>query len=201
EARRLVEEGTREITLLGQNVNAWHGESPRGGEWGLGRLIRHLAEIDGLERIRYTTSHPRDMDDALIEAHRDEPKLMPYLHLPVQSGSDRILEAMNRRHRAVDYLAIVERLRAARPDLALSSDFIVGFPGETDADFEATLALVEQVGYAQAYSFKYSARPGTPGAAMPDQVPEPVRTERLYRLQELLERQQRGFNAAMLGRT
>ncbi len=200
EARHLVEGGAREITLLGQNVNAWHGVAADGSEWGLGRLIRRLAGIDGLARIRYTTSHPRDMDEALISAHRDEPKLMPYLHLPVQSGSDRVLAAMNRRHGVTDYLAIVDRLRAVRPDLALSSDFIVGFPGETDADFEATLALVERVCYAQAYSFKYSARPGTPAAAMPDQVPEPVKAERLHRLQDRLERQQASFNGAMLGR-
>jgi tRNA-2-methylthio-N6-dimethylallyladenosine synthase len=200
EARRLVERGAREITLLGQNVNAWHGSASNDEAWGLGRLIRHLAHIDGLERIRYTTSHPRDMDEALIAAHGDEPKLMPYLHLPVQSGSDRVLAAMNRQHRVSDYLAIVERLRAVRPDLALSSDFIVGFPGESEADFSATLDLVERVGYAQAYSFKYSARPGTPAASMPDQVPEAVKAERLARLQDLLERQQVAFNNAMRGR-
>jgi tRNA-2-methylthio-N6-dimethylallyladenosine synthase len=208
EARRLVANGVREITLLGQNVNAYHGRAPSrftgkaGGsaEWGLGRLARHLAEIDGLERVRYTTSHPRDMDDELIEAHRDLPQLMPFLHLPVQSGSDRILAAMNRQHRVVDFRAIVDRLRAARPDLALSSDFIVGFPGETDADFEATLALVRETGFAMAYSFKYSARPGTPAASLPQQVPEAVRTERLDRLQTLLRDQQQAFNAAMIGR-
>jgi tRNA-2-methylthio-N6-dimethylallyladenosine synthase len=205
EARRLVERGAREITLLGQNVNAWHGlaanDKKSGDEtWGLGRLIRILARIDGLDRIRYTTSHPRDMDEALIAAHGDEPKLMPYLHLPVQSGSDRVLAAMNRQHRASDYLAIVERLRAVRPDLALSSDFIVGFPGESEADFQATLDLVAHVEYAQAYSFKYSARPGTPAAAMPEQVPEPVKAERLGRLQDVLERQQVAFNNAMRGR-
>ena len=200
EAQRLVEGGAREITLLGQNVNAYHGMSPEGSEWGLGRLIRRLANIDGLARIRYMTSHPSDMDDALIAAHGDEPKLMPFLHLPVQSGSDRVLAAMNRRHSAADYLAIVDRLRAVQPDLALSSDFIVGFPGETEADFAATMALVERVSYAQAFSFKYSPRPGTPGAGMPDQVPEPVKTERLHRLQELLERQLASFNGAMLGR-
>jgi tRNA-2-methylthio-N6-dimethylallyladenosine synthase len=208
EARRLVAAGAREITLLGQNVNAYHGSAPPRlvgsagprAEWGLGRLIRHLAEIDGLARIRYTTSHPRDMDEELIEAHRDVPALMPYLHLPVQSGSDRVLAAMNRQHRAADYLALVERLRAARPDLALSSDFIVGFPGESESDFEATLALIEQVGFAQAYSFKYSARPGTPAASLPDQVPEAVKSERLDRLQALLRRQQEAFNAATVGR-
>ncbi|MBX6321850.1 MAG: tRNA (N6-isopentenyl adenosine(37)-C2)-methylthiotransferase MiaB [Rhodospirillaceae bacterium] len=200
EARRLVAGGAREITLLGQNVNAWRGEAPEGGTWGLGRLIRHLAGIDGLERIRYTTSHPRDMDADLIAAHADEPKLMPYLHLPVQSGSDRVLAAMNRQHTAADYLRLVERMRAARPDLALSSDFIVGFPGETEADFAATLTLVEAVGYAQAYSFKYSARPGTPAAALPNQVPEAVKDERLARLQALLRRQQRDFNRRAVGR-
>lgn len=208
EARRLVAAGAREITLLGQNVNAYHGSAPLRlvgsveprAEWGLGRLIRHLAEIDGLARIRYTTSHPRDMDEELILAHRDVPALMPCLHLPVQSGSDRVLAAMNRQHRAADYLALVERLRAARPDLALSSDFIVGFPGESEPDFEATLALIEQVGFAQAYSFKYSARPGTPAASLPGQVPEAVKSERLDRLQALLRRQQEAFNAAMVGR-
>jgi tRNA-2-methylthio-N6-dimethylallyladenosine synthase len=206
EARRLVAGGTREITLLGQNVNAYHGAAPRkvgGGpdEWGLGRLIRHLAEIDGLDRIRYTTSHPRDMADDLIDAHGDVPSLMPYLHLPVQSGSDRILAAMNRHHDSASYLRAVERLRARRADLALSSDFIVGFPGESEDDFAATLRLVEDVGYAQAYSFKYSARPGTPAAIMAQQVPEGVKAERLERLQALLRRQQEAFNAAMVGRT
>jgi tRNA-2-methylthio-N6-dimethylallyladenosine synthase len=201
EARRLVVAGACEITLLGQNVNAWHGAAPDGRIWGLGRLIRHLAAIDGLARLRYTTSHPRDMDDELIAAHADEPKLMPYLHLPVQAGSDRVLAAMNREHKAPDYLRLVERLRAARPDLALSSDFIVGFPGESEADFAATLQLVEAVGYAQAYSFKYSARPGTPAATMAGQVPEPVKAERLQRLQALLGRQQRAFNKACVGRT
>jgi tRNA-2-methylthio-N6-dimethylallyladenosine synthase len=207
EARRLVSGGVREITLLGQNVNAYHGRAPSrfigkveaSAEWGLGRLARHLAEIDGLERIRYTTSHPRDMDDELIEAHRDLPQLMPFLHLPVQSGSDRVLAAMNRQHRTADFLSIVERLRAARPDLALSSDFIVGFPGETEADFEATLSLIREVEFAMAYSFKYSARPGTPAAILPGQVPEAVRTERLDRLQSLLREQQQAFNAAMIG--
>ncbi len=201
EARRLVATGAREITLLGQNVNAYHGTAPDGGrDWGLGRLIRALAGIDGLARIRYTTSHPRDMDGALIAAHREIETLMPYLHLPVQSGSDRMLAAMNRRHKAKDYLAIVDKLRAARPDLALSSDFIVGHPGETDDDFEATLDLVRAVGYAQSYSFKYSPRPGTPAADAPDQVPEPVKAERLARLQELLSAQQRAFNARTEGR-
>jgi tRNA-2-methylthio-N6-dimethylallyladenosine synthase len=207
EARRLVQRGAREITLLGQNVNAYHGTTPRAvsgnaaAEWGLGRLIRHLAEIDGLERIRYTTSHPRDMDDDLIAAHGEVPTLMPYLHLPVQSGSDKVLAAMNRQHGAEEYLRTVEKLRARRPDLALSSDFIVGFPGETEEDFTATLRLAEAVGYAQAYSFKYSPRPGTPAATMPQQVPEPAKTERLDRLQQLLRRQQEAFNAATVGRT
>ena len=207
EARRLVQRGAREITLLGQNVNAYHGTAPRAvngdaaAEWGLGRLIRHLAEIDGLDRIRYTTSHPRDMDDDLIAAHGEVPTLMPYLHLPVQSGSDKVLSAMNRQHGAGEYLRIVEKLRARRPDLALSSDFIVGFPGETEEDFTATLRLAEAVGYAQAYSFKYSPRPGTPAATMPQQVPEPAKAERLDRLQQLLRRQQEAFNAATVGRT
>jgi tRNA-2-methylthio-N6-dimethylallyladenosine synthase len=209
EARRLVAAGAREITLLGQNVNAYHGAAPTrtvsaaapATEWGLGRLIRHLAEIDGLLRIRYTTSHPYDMDEELIEVHGDVPTLMPYLHLPVQSGADRVLAAMNRRHTVADYRRIVERLRRRRDDLALSSDFIVGFPGESDADFAATMHLVAEIGYAQAYSFKYSARPGTPAAAMPDQVPEDVKAERLDRLQALLRQQQEAFNRAVVGRT
>ncbi|MGF1608128.1 MAG: tRNA (N6-isopentenyl adenosine(37)-C2)-methylthiotransferase MiaB, partial [Kiloniellales bacterium] len=208
EAERLVDAGAVEITLLGQNVNAYHGdappyrgETPSGATWGLGRLIRRLAEIEGLQRIRYTTSHPRDLDDELIAAHRDVPTLMPYLHLPVQSGSDRILQAMNRRHAADDYLRLVERLRGARPDLALSSDFIVGFPGESDVDFAATLRLVTEVGYAQAYSFKYSPRPGTPAATADGQLPEPVKAERLAMLQALLAEQQAAFNQATVGRT
>ena len=201
EAERLVAAGAVEITLLGQNVNAYHGVASDGSTWGLGRLIRRLAEIDGLARIRYTTSHPRDLDDELIAAHGEVTKLMPYLHLPVQSGSDRILQAMNRRHAAADYLRLVERLRAARPDLALSSDFIVGFPGESDADFDATLSLVTEVGYAQAYSFKYSPRPGTPAATAAPQVPEPLKAERLARLQALLGAQQAAFNDATRGRT
>ena len=173
----------RELTLLGQNVNAYHGLDARGRTVGLGELCARLAELDGLARIRYTTSHPADMTDELIAAHRDIDKLMPYLHLPVQSGSDRILKAMNRRHTRADYLRIIERIKAARPDMALSGDFIVGFPGETDADFEATLSIVREVGYASAYTFKYSIRPGTPGADMADQVPEAVKTERLARAQ------------------
>jgi len=201
EAGRLVAQGAREITLLGQNVNAWHGEAPDGGTWGLGRLIRALAENPGLLRLRYATSHPRDMDDALIAAHHDVPTLMPFLHLPVQSGSDRMLAAMNRRHSGADYLRIIEALRTARPDLALSSDFIVGHPGETEADFEATMALVRTVGYAQAYSFKYSQRPGTPAAIAPDQVPEDIKDRRLHTLQALLREQQARFNAGCVGLT
>ncbi len=200
EARALVAHGARELTLLGQNVDAYHGAALDGGVWGLGRLIRALAAIPGLLRLRYTTSHPADMDDELIAAHRDEPKLMPFLHLPVQSGSDRVLQAMNRRHRADDYRRTVDRLRAARPDLALSSDFIVGFPGESDDDFAATLALVRDIGFAQAFSFKYSARPGTPAAARDDQVPEPVKAARLAELQALLGAQQARFNAGFAGR-
>ncbi len=204
EARRLAQAGVQEITLLGQNVNAYHGEAPGhvagGGTWSLGRLIRALAEIAGITRLRYTTSHPLDMDDELIAAHGEVEKLMPYLHLPVQSGSDRILAAMNRRHTAADYLRIIERLRRVRPDLALSSDFIVGFPGESDADFAATLKLVNEVGYAQAYSFKYSPRPGTPAAVEADQVAEAVKAERLAGLQQLLGAQAAAFNATCVGR-
>jgi tRNA-2-methylthio-N6-dimethylallyladenosine synthase len=200
EARRLVELGAREITLLGQNVNAYHGAAPEGGDWGLGRLIRAIAEIPGLKRIRYTTSHPKDVDDELIAAHRDVPALMPFLHLPVQSGSDGILDAMNRRHTADDYRRIVERLRAARPDLALSSDFITGFPGESDADFDATMTLVRDIGFAQAFSFKYSARPGTPAATLKRQVPDELKAARLVALQDLLQAQQRGFNGTAVGR-
>jgi tRNA-2-methylthio-N6-dimethylallyladenosine synthase len=199
EARRLADRGTREITLLGQNVNAYHGPAPDGGEWGLGRLIRALAEVPGLCRIRYTTSHPRDVDDELIDAHRDVEMLMPFLHLPVQSGSDRILAAMQRRHSADDYRRTIGRLRAARPGIAFSSDFIAGYPGESEADVAATLALIREVGYAQAYSFKYSPRPGTPAATAAGQVPEPVKAERLARLQDLLEEQQRAFNERMVG--
>ncbi|MBB3976282.1 tRNA-2-methylthio-N6-dimethylallyladenosine synthase [Rhizobium azooxidifex] len=200
EAERLVEAGVREITLLGQNVNAWHGEGGNGVEMGLGALLSRLSEIEGLARIRYTTSHPRDMDEALIAAHRDLPKLMPYLHLPVQSGSDRILKAMNRRHTAADYVALIERIRTVQPDLAISGDFIVGFPGETDEDFEDTMALVHNVGYAQAFSFKYSIRPGTPGAEMDGHVPEGVKSERLERLQALLFQQQTAFAAGCVGK-
>ena len=195
EARQLIEAGAREITLLGQNVNAYHGCAG-----GLGGLIRRLAELDGLDRIRYTTSHPRDMDEDLIRAHGEVAALMPSLHLPVQSGSDRVLAAMNRRHTADHYRGVVAGLRETRPDLALSGDFIVGFPGETDDDFAATLALVGEIGYAQAYSFKYSPRPGTPAATLPDQVPEAVKAARLEALQSLLRAQQAAFNRRFVGR-
>jgi len=200
EARRLVAMGARELTLLGQNVNAYHGAAPGGGEWGLGRLARALAELPGLERLRYTTSHPGDVDDALVEAHRDLPQLMPFLHLPVQSGADRVLAAMNRRHSVDDYRRVIDRFRAARPDMAFSSDFIVGFPGETDAEFAATLALVREIGFAQAFSFKYSQRPGTPAAASEPQVPEAVKAARLEALQSLLATQQAAFNQDCVGR-
>ncbi len=201
EVRALVRSGVREVTLLGQNVNAWSAPAIDGsGAWGLGALIRHLARLDGLERIRYTTSHPRDMNDDLIAAHGAEEKLMPYLHLPVQSGSDRVLKAMNRGHGADDYVRIIDKIRSVRPDMAISGDFIVGFPGESDADFDATMALVRRIGYASAYSFKYSRRPGTPGAARDDQIPEAVKAERLAALQSLLNDQQAAFNAAMTGR-
>lgn len=199
EAQDLVERGVREITLLGQNVNAYHGAGPDGAEWGLARLIRRMAEIDGLDRIRFTTSHPNDMEDDLIAAHGDCNKLMPYLHLPVQSGSDRILKAMNRKHTGEGYIRLIERIRAARPDLCLSGDFIVGFPGETEADFQATLDLVAEVGYASAYSFKYSARPGTPAAERAPVDPAEA-DERLQRLQALLTTQQKATQDAMVGR-
>ena len=199
EARRLAENGVREITLLGQNVNAWHGSGPDGADWGLGELLFDLADVDGIERLRYTTSHPRDMDERLMEAHRDLPKLMPYLHLPVQAGSDRILKAMNRRHTAEEYLALIERIRQARPDIALSGDFIVGFPGETEDDFQATLDLVEKVRYAQAFSFKYSPRPGTPGADMKNHVPEDEKADRLQRLQAMLTQHQLEFAQSRIG--
>ena len=193
--------GAREITLLGQNVNAYHGAAPDGrGEWGLGRLVRELAEIAGLARIRYTTSHPRDVDDELIAAHRDVPQLMPYLHLPLQSGSDRILHAMNRGHTADAFRRIVDRLREARPDIAMASDFIVGFPGETAADHAATLDLVGRVGFAHAYAFKYSPRPGTPASAHDDHVSEAVKGERLAGLQQLLAAQQQAMNHRTVGR-
>ncbi len=200
EAKRLVSRGVKEITLLGQNVNAYRGAGPDGGAWDLPRLLRALSEIEGLARLRFTTSHPNDMSDALIAAHRDLPKLMPYLHLPFQAGSDRILKAMNRKHTIADYLRIVDKLRAARPDLALSTDIIAGFPGETGADFEETMRVAETVTFAQAYSFKYSARPGTPAAERDGQLAEDVKAERLARLQELLRAQQAAFNAGTVGR-
>ena len=201
EARKLVDAGAKEITLLGQNVSAWSGEDDKGHAVGLAGLIRDLAKVDGLARIRYTTSHPADMDDDLIAAHGEIDKLMPFLHLPVQAGSDRMLKAMNRSHTAESYLRLLERFRAARPDLALSGDFIVGFPGETDAEFEETLKLVDAVGYAQAFSFKYSPRPGTPAASMEGQVAKEVMDDRLQRLQAALNRDQWAFNRATEGRT
>ena len=195
EAKRLAGAGVREVTLLGQNVNAYDGDGQT-----LAKLIRQLAKIDGLGRIRYTTSHPRDMGEDLIEAHGELPELMPYLHLPVQAGSDKILKAMNRDHTAESYVRLIERIRAARPDIAMSGDFIVGFPGERDADFEKTLDLVREVGFASAFSFKYSRRPGTPASAMPGQVEEEVKAERLERLNQLLDEQQRAFNAVQVGK-
>jgi len=199
EARRLVEAGVREITLLGQNVNGWHGEGEDGRTMRLGDLLVSLSHIEGLKRLRYTTSHPRDMDDGLIEAHANLDVLMPYLHLPVQSGSDRILKAMNRRHTAQDYVRLIERIRAKRPDIAISGDFIVGFPGEEEEDFKATLALVGEVFYASAYSFKYSPRPGTPAGDLKGQVEEVIKNERLQRLQALLAEQQRQFLRSKIG--
>jgi tRNA-2-methylthio-N6-dimethylallyladenosine synthase len=196
----LAAQGVREFTLLGQNVNAYHGIGPDGEAWTLARLIDRLSGIEGVARLRYTTSHPRDMTDDLIAAHGQNRRLMPYLHLPVQAGSDRVLKAMNRQHTAESYLRLIERIRAARPDIALSGDFIVGFPGETEADFAATLDLVREVVYAGAFSFKYSARPGTPAAERADQVPEDEKGDRLARLQALLGSQQRAFNAGLLGR-
>jgi tRNA-2-methylthio-N6-dimethylallyladenosine synthase len=200
EARHLVGQGAREITLLGQNVNAWHGEGLAGGTWSLDRLLLELAEIPGLARLRYTTSHPRDMDDALIAAHGTIPQLMPFLHLPVQSGSDRMLAAMNRGHKADDYFRIADKLRQARPDIALSSDFIAGHPGESEADHQATLRLIERVGFALAYSFKYSARPGTPAATAQLQVTEAEKDRRLQEIQALLREQQDAFNRSCVGR-
>ena len=201
EAKALVDAGAREITLLGQNVNAWTGEDAAGRAGGLDALARELDRIEGLARIRYTTSHPNDMTQGLIDAHRDVEKLMPFLHLPVQAGSDRILKAMNRSHSRDSYLRILDRVRAARPDIAVSGDFIVGFPGETEADFEETLSLVDAVGYAQAFSFKYSPRPGTPAADMADQIAPDVMDERLQRLQAAINRDQEAFNRASVGRT
>ena len=198
---RLADHGVREITLIGQNVNAYHGQGPDGRVWSLGTLLHRLAEIPGIVRLRYSTSHPRDVDATLIEAHRDLPALMPFVHLPVQSGSDRILAAMNRRHTADDYRRVIDRFRAARQDIAFSSDFIVGFPGEAEEDFLATLALVTQIGYAGAYSFKYSPRPGTPAADMREMVSAAEMDERLVRLQELIDSQQSAFNVAAIGNT
>jgi tRNA-2-methylthio-N6-dimethylallyladenosine synthase len=189
------------VTLIGQNVNAYHGETRNGTVASLAELCARVAEVPGIARIRYTTSHPGDMDASLIAAHRDEPCLMPFLHLPVQSGSDKILAAMNRRHTRKDYLAVVAEIRSARPDIALSSDFIVGFPGESEADFAATVDLVDRIGFANAFSFKYSPRPGTPAAESRDQVPEALKSERLFRLQTLLDKQRRAFNAKTVGRT
>ncbi|WP_341760156.1 tRNA (N6-isopentenyl adenosine(37)-C2)-methylthiotransferase MiaB [Candidatus Endowatersipora endosymbiont of Watersipora subatra] len=200
EASALVDVGVKEITLLGQNVNAWHGKDANGGEIGLGGLLNELAMIKGIRRLRYVTSHPLDMDKSLINAHRDLESLMPYLHLPIQSGSNRILKAMNRKHTVQDYLSIVDQLRIARPDLVLSSDFIVGFPGETDRDFQDTLEIVQQICYSQAFSFKYSRRPGTPGSDMENQVDEGVKSERLERLQSLLKKQQLSFNTDCIGK-
>jgi tRNA-2-methylthio-N6-dimethylallyladenosine synthase len=201
EARALVASGVREVTLLGQNVNGYHGAGPGGRTCSLADLIRHLARIDGLERLRYTTSHPRDMSDDLIAAHAAEPKLMPYLHLPFQSGADRILAAMNRKHTAREYADLAARIRAACPGMALSTDVIVGFPGETEAEFEDTLALFAEVGFAAAFSFKYSPRPGTPAEKLADQVPEQIKKDRLARLQALIEEQQRTFSEGCVGRT
>ena len=201
EVERLADAGVREVTLIGQNVNAYHGEGPDGRPWTLGRLLERAAELPGIARLRYTTSHPCDMEPSLIAAHRDLPKLMPYLHLPVQSGSDRILAAMNRRHTRADYLDAIARVRAARSSMAFSSDFIVGFPGESEDDFCATLALVDEVEYAGAFSFKYSPRPGTPAAEMPDQLPDEVKSERLHRLQVAIDRHQAAFNAQWLARS
>ncbi|MCK1282812.1 tRNA (N6-isopentenyl adenosine(37)-C2)-methylthiotransferase MiaB [Bradyrhizobium sp. 44] len=201
DVKRLTENGVRELTLIGQNVNAYHGEGPDGKSWPLGRLLEHLAALAGVARLRYSTSHPRDVDDSLIAAHRDLGALMPFVHLPVQSGSDRILAAMNRKHTADDYRRVVDRFRSARQDIAFSSDFIVGFPGESEQDFLATLALVTQIGYAAAYSFKYSARPGTPAADMQETVSPSEMDQRLERLQELIDSQQSAFNKAAIGST
>jgi tRNA-2-methylthio-N6-dimethylallyladenosine synthase len=201
DVRRLADNGVREITLIGQNVNAYHGEGPDGRIWSLGALLHRLAELPGIVRLRYSTSHPRDVDETLIAAHRDLAALMPFVHLPVQSGSDRILGAMNRKHTAADYRRVIDRFRDARQDIAFSSDFIVGFPGETEEDFAATLALVTQIGYAGAYSFKYSPRPGTPAADMQETVSAADMDERLVRLQELIDSQQSAFNVATVGNT
>jgi tRNA-2-methylthio-N6-dimethylallyladenosine synthase len=201
EVERLTAAGVREVTLIGQNVNAYHGAGPGGAEWTLGRLLHRVAEIEGIARLRYTTSHPADVDDSLIAAHRDLPQLMPCLHLPVQSGSDRVLAAMQRRHTRAHYIDIVERLRTARPDLALTSDFIVGFPGETEQDFHETVTLVDDIGFAGAFSFKYSPRPGTPAAVMAEQVPDEIKVERLASLQARIDAHQAAFSARTLGMT
>ena len=201
EVEHLAAAGVREVTLIGQNVNAYHGEGPDGQPWSLARLLYRVAQADGIDRLRYTTSHPRDMGDDLLAAHRDLHELMPQLHLPIQSGSDRVLAAMNRRHNCADYRNIVKRLRQARPDLALTSDFIVGFPGESESDFAATLGLVDEIGFSGAFSFKYSPRPGTPGADMDDQIDEETKSERLQRLQHAIDRNQAAFNRRCLGRS
>jgi tRNA-2-methylthio-N6-dimethylallyladenosine synthase len=199
EAVRLVSRGARELTLLGQNVNAYRGEGPDGKIWSLAKLLGQLARIDGLSRLRYMTSHPRDMSDDLVAAHRDLAEIMPFLHLPIQSGSDAVLRAMNRGHSVDDYRRTIDRIRDARPDIALSSDFIVGFPGESDADFAATLALVRDIGFAQSYSFKYSRRPGTPAAAVREQIPEVIKETRLQELQTVLGEQRAAFDASLVG--
>jgi tRNA-2-methylthio-N6-dimethylallyladenosine synthase len=201
EVERLASAGVREITLIGQNVNAYHGQGPNGQAWPLARLLVRIAQVPGIARLRYTTSHPCDMQASLIAAHRDLPSLMPYLHVPAQSGSDRMLARMNRRHTRADYLNMIARLRAVRPDMAFSSDFIVGFPGESEHDFEATLSLIDEIGCAGAFSFKYSARPGTPAAEMPGQIGEDVKSERLHRLQAAIDRSSAAFNARCLGHT
>ena len=203
EAERLAGQGVRELTLLGQNVNAYHGQAPNGsqGTWNLATLLKALGDIDGLERLRFTTSHPKDMDEDLYQAFADNPKLMPYLHLPVQSGSDPILKAMNRSHTAAEYVEIIRRLRSIRPDMAISGDFIVGFPGESDQDFADTLKIITEVNYAQAYSFKYSPRPGTPAANVEFHVPEDVKSKRLEAVQHLLNEQQLAFNLSCVGKT
>ncbi|MDO9384020.1 MAG: tRNA (N6-isopentenyl adenosine(37)-C2)-methylthiotransferase MiaB [Hyphomicrobiaceae bacterium] len=201
EAEKLAARGVRELTLLGQNVNAYHGEGPDGATWSLAKLLRQLARVEGIERLRYTTSHPRDMTADLIAAHGDLEKLMPFLHLPVQSGADRILAAMNRKHTADDYRRVIRQILAARPDIAISTDFIVGFPGESESEFAQTLDLVDEIGFAQAFTFKYSPRPGTPAAKLGDQVPEDVKSERLNRLLARMERQQLAFTAGLVGRT
>ena len=200
EVERLAARGAREITLLGQNVNAYHGQGPDGRPWPLAKLLRRLAQVPAIERLRYTTSHPLDMDDDLIALFADEPKLMPYLHLPFQAGSNRILKAMNRRHRASDYERVIANIRAARPDIALSTDIIVGFPGETEEDFAATMALAARARFAQAFTFKYSARPGTPAASLERQVPDEVKRERLHALQSLIDRDRHAFDRTMIGR-